>query len=158
MSADVYNITSACHECQIHQPYKKILSYHHVKPGYAWNTISIDVMGPLPVSISKAKYIIVIINSLTKWVEACAISNFYASMAAKSIIDQIIVYHGCPQFIKIDNGTNFSSGLFQKLLEYMHICSVFTAPYHPSANGMVERVNQTLANILYKISSTHASK
>ena len=40
----------------------------------------------------------------------------------------------------------------------MHICGVFTAPYHPSANGTVKRVNQTLANILCKISNTHVSK
>ena len=40
----------------------------------------------------------------------------------------------------------------------MHICGVFTAPYHPSANGTVERVNQTLANILWKISNSHISK
>ena len=63
-----------------------------------------------------------------------------------------------PPDYKIDNGTNFSSGLFQKLLEYMHICSVFAAPYHPSANGTIKRVNQTLANILNKISNTHVSK
>ena len=36
----------------------------------------------------------------------------------------------------------------------MHICGVFTAPYHPSANGTVKRVNQTLANILCKVSNT----
>ena len=35
MSANVYDITSACHECQIHRPYKKNSSYHCVKPGYA---------------------------------------------------------------------------------------------------------------------------
>ena len=158
MKADIYDTASACHECQLHRPYKKILCYNHVKPGYAWNAVSIDVVGPLPVSIGKAKCIIVAIDGLTKWVKACAISNLYASTAAKFIIDQIIVFHGCPQFIKIVNGTNFSSGLFQKLLEYMHIHGVFTAPYHPSANGTVKRVNQTLANILCKISNTHVSK
>ena len=57
-----------------------------------------------------------------------------------------------------ENGTNFSSGLSQKLLEYMHICGVFTAPYHPSAIGTVKRVNQILANIICKISKTHVSK
>ena len=90
MSANVYDITSACHECQIHRPYKKISSYHHVKPGYAWNTVSIDVVGPLPVSIGKAKYIIVAIDGLTKWVKARAISDLYASTAAKFIIYQIL--------------------------------------------------------------------
>ena len=93
-----------------------------------------------------------------KWVKACAISNLSSSTAAKFIIDQVIVRHGCPQFIKTDNGTNFASGFFQKLLEYMHIRGVFTAPYHPSANGTVECVNQTLANILRKISNSHISK
>ena len=66
MSADVYDVTSACHECQIHCPYKRNSQYHLVKPGYAWNTISIDVVGPLPLSIGKAKYIIVAIDGLTK--------------------------------------------------------------------------------------------
>ena len=87
MSTNVYDITSACHECQIHWPYNKISSYHHFRPGYVWNTVSIDVVGPLPVSISKAKYIIVAIDGLTKWVEARTISNLYASTATKFIID-----------------------------------------------------------------------
>ena len=117
------------------------------------DTISIDVVEPFPLSIGKAKYIIVAIDGLTKWVKARAISDLSSSTAAKFIIDQVILRHGCPQFIKTDNGTNFASGFFQKLLKYMHICGVFTAPYHPSANGTVERVNQTLANILRKISN-----
>ena len=98
MSANVYDITSAFHKFQIHQPYKKISSYNHFKPRYSWNNVSIDVVGPLPVSIGKSKYIIVAIDGLTKWVEARAISNLYASTAAKFIIDQIIFCHGCPQF------------------------------------------------------------
>ena len=64
MSADVYDVTSACHECQIHIPYKHISQYYLVKPGYAWSTISIYVVGPLPLSIGRAKYIIVAIDSL----------------------------------------------------------------------------------------------
>ena len=79
-------------------------------------------------------------------------------MAAKFIIDQIIVCHRHPQFIKTDNGTNFSLGLFQKLLDYIHICRVFTAPYHPSANGTVMFVNQIPAYILHKILYTYVSK
>ena len=86
MSADVYDVTSACHECQIHCPYKRISQYHLVKPGYAWNTISIDVVGRLPLSIGKAKYIIVAIDGLTKWVKACAISKLSSSTVAKIIL------------------------------------------------------------------------
>ena len=66
MSAYVYDIISFCHKCQIHWPYKKISGYHLVRPGYAWNTVSIDVVELLPVSIVKAKYIIVAIDSITK--------------------------------------------------------------------------------------------
>ena len=113
MSAEVYDVTSACHEHQIHRPYKRRSQYNLVKPGYAWNTISIDVVGPLPLSIGKAKYIIVAIDGLTKWVEARAISNLSSSTAAKFIIDQVIVRHGCPHFIKTDNNTKIASGSFK---------------------------------------------
>ena len=77
-------------------PIRKSQAIITLNSGYAWNTVSIDVVGPLPVSIGKAKYIIVAIDGLTKWVEACTTSNIYDSTVTKSIINQIIVCHGCP--------------------------------------------------------------
>ena len=46
---------------------------------YAWNTVSIDVVGPFPVIIGKAKYIIFAIDGLIEWDKAHIISSVYAS-------------------------------------------------------------------------------
>ena len=101
------------------------ISISSVKPGFAWSTIRIDVVGLLPLSIGRAKYIIFAIEGVTKWVEACAISNLSSFTAAKFIIDQVIVRHGCPQFIKTDNGIYFSSGLFYNSIVYAHLWCLY---------------------------------
>lgn len=40
----------------------------------------------------------------------------------------------------------------------MSIRGVFSTPYHPESNGMVERVNSTLERILRKITIEHPNK
>lgn len=94
---------------------------------------------------------------MTKWIVCKAISDLLAVTTARFVVDNIIVRHGCPQFIKTDNGTNFSSNVFAKMLELLKIRGVFTTPYHPQANGTVERVNQTIANILQKTADQNIS-
>ena len=97
MSANVYDITSACHEYQIHWTYKKISSYHHVKRGYACNNVSIDVVGPLPVSIGKAKYIIVAIDGLTKWVEAALLVTFMLLRPQNLLLTKLLFVTDAPR-------------------------------------------------------------
>ena len=43
-------------------------------------------------------------------------------------------------------GRNFESNLFASVCKLLHVQKYRTTPYHPSANGQVERYNRTLMN------------
>ena len=76
-----------------------------------------------------------------------------AATTAKLIFQQVICRHECPQVILMNNGTNFAGSVLPKLNSLMCIKSALTTPYHPIANGMVERVNGALVDILRKLTT-----
>ena len=100
MSANVYDITSACHEYQIHWPYKKISSYHHVKPGYAWNTVSIEVVGPLPVSIGKAKYTLLQLMALPSGWKPALLATFMLLRPQNLLMTNLLFVTDAPSLLK----------------------------------------------------------
>ena len=158
MTSDVAEVLAACHDCNVEKP--KISRYQHklVRPGFAFHTVAIDVVGPLPASKSKNRFIIVAIDQLTKWVEAKAIPNQSALTTAMFILEQIVYRHGCPQMLLTDNGSNFTSHMIPRLNQLMGIRGTLSTPYHPQTNGMVERTNGSLVQILRKLSHQHETE
>lgn len=56
--------------------------------------------------------------------------------------------YGFPKRIHSDQGANFESLLIRELLEMAGIQKSHTTPYHPMGNGVVERYNRTLGNMI----------
>ena len=50
--------------------------------------------------------------------------------------------------IQSDQGSNFTSNMFQKTLKGLHVQQQFSSAYHPQSQGCVERFHQTLKNTL----------
>ncbi|XP_028253710.1 uncharacterized protein LOC114429061 [Parambassis ranga] len=62
---------------------------------------------------------------------------------------------GIPKEVLTDCGTNFTSKLLQQVYQLLGVKGIKTTPYHPQTDGLVERYNQTLKNMLRKfVSST----
>ena len=57
---------------------------------------------------------------------------------------------GLPSVITTDQGREFRNKLNSELMKAFGIDHRLTTPYHPQANGLVERYNQTLCNTLAK--------
>ena len=51
----------------------------------------------------------------------------------------IISKHGCPEGVISDSGSQLKSNAFSKLCECFHIKKIESSPYHPQANGKVEK-------------------
>jgi transposase InsO family protein len=117
--------------------------------------IGIDVMGPLPVTTTSKRYIILAVDFFTKYTEGVAVEEADAQTVVKFLHSDIICRHGVPKEITSDRGTEFLNKLVEELERTYHIKHIKTTSYHPQGNGQTERTNQTVKNILSKICKEH---
>ena len=113
--------------------------------GSPMERIAIDVLGPLPVTGAGNKYILIVADYFTKWVEAFPMANQEAST-----VREVVCRFGVPLLIHSDQGRNFESVLFAEMCRLLGIKKTRTTPYHPQSDGMVERFNRTLEAQLSK--------
>ena len=116
--------------------------------GYALERVHIDIMGPLVETQKGNKYILVIVDQFTKWVEAFPLKNQLAETVAGVVVREFVARFGCPLEIHTDQGRNFESELFKEMCELLEIGKTRTTSYRPSANGQVERYNRSITQII----------
>ena len=63
---------------------------------------------------------------------------------------KVFAHVGIPREILSDQGSNFQSKLIQELYRLLHVEAIRTSPYHPQTDGLVERFNKTLKDMLRK--------
>ena len=117
--------------------------------------IAIDCMGPLPESDRGNKHILVVGDHFTKWMEAYAMPNQEAKTVARILSEEFICRYGVPRIILSDQGRNFESTLFEELCELFDVDKVRTTALHPQTNGMIERQNKVIQNMLSMFVSTN---
>jgi hypothetical protein len=121
----------------------------------AWEVVGTDIMGPLPKTKNGHRYIITFTDHMTKWVEAIPLKETSAETIAEVYVKQIICRHGTPLQLLSDRGTNFMSKVLAKVNETLQVKHKRTSPYHPRTNGLTERFNKTLADMLTMYTSSH---
>ena len=118
--------------------------------GSPMERIAIDVLGPLPITEAGNKYILIIADYFTKWVEAFPMPNQEACTIAELLVKEVVCRFGVPLLVHSDQGRNFESALFAEMCRLLGISKTRTTPYHPQSDGMVERFNRTLEAQLSK--------
>ena len=110
--------------------------------------IALDIVGPLPKTSCRNRYILVITGYITRWAEAVSLPNQEASTVAQALMKEWICRYGAPDSIHTDQWRNFESCLFSELCSLLDIHKTRTTPYHPQLDGLVERLNPTLRQLL----------
>ena len=103
-------------------------------------------------SLEKSKggeeHILMITDHFTRYAQGFPTRNQLVKTTARVLSDQFIVHYGFPALIHSDQGRNFESAVIKELCSIAGVQKSRTTPYHPMGNGMVERFNQTLLNML----------
>jgi len=118
------------------------------KVGFPMDRVSTDILGPFPCSDSNNKYILVIMDNFTKYVEAYAIPDQKAETVADKLVFEFFCRYGLPLDIHSDQGANYQSALFRQVCHLLEINQTRCTPYRACSNGMVERFNQSLLNMI----------
>nr|AHN53418.1 pol polyprotein [Nuttalliella namaqua] len=127
-------------------------------PRQPFERVGIDLFGPLPKSRSGNCWVIVVIDHLTRYVITGPLPSSTAADVAQFFIHQVLLRHGAPRVMISDRGRQFLSELLKEVLAACSVTHRFTSPYHPQTNGLTERFNHTLADMLsFYISSEHTN-
>ncbi|XP_055603905.1 protein NYNRIN-like [Uranotaenia lowii] len=102
-----------------------------------------DLVGPLPPSEGNM-YCLTIIDKFTRWPEIFPLPIMTAITVARAFINGWIARFGVPTHVTTDCGRQFESELFNTLTKLLGITHLRTTPYHPQANGQIERTHRQL--------------
>ena len=86
-----------------------------VRVGAPFERIAVDLMGPLNETERRNRYILVVQDYFSKWVEAYPVPNEQATTVAEKIVSEWVCRYGAPQCLHSDQGTNFESAVFQSV-------------------------------------------
>ena len=149
MRKDIFNYVAACQKCQQFKynniPMATPMQIHEVLE--PWYTIGIDIMGSFPTTSRQKRFLLVIVDYFTRWIELFPMRMTTSIDIVQILINEVFSRYGFPKYILSDNGPQFVSDIFNDFCYSFGIEQKFTANYHPQCN-MSERVNRTLKPVI----------
>ena len=138
--------------CQTCEPCQRTKRYVHPRKaelqplpiGDVFSRVHMDLLGPLPASEQKYRYIFLVCDSFSKWCEAYPLYTMEAKEVAWKLYDEWICRFGCMNSILTDRGSNFMSALMKELCSIFKISKISTSSYHAATNSAAEKMNSVI--------------
>lgn len=143
MSEDARRFTRNCDSCGANTVWRNrrhgLLKPLPI-PERKWREISIDFIEKLPES-SGCTNAMVIVDRLSKGVIVEPCEKIDAETVARKLIKVFIGYHGIPDAITSDRGTQFVNDMWECFCRLLKIRRRLSTAYHPQTDGQTERMN-----------------
>ncbi|CAK1589903.1 unnamed protein product [Parnassius mnemosyne] len=124
-------------------------------PAQRFEVIAVDLFGLLPKGPQGERWILIVVDTASKWFELFALSEATAETCAKTLVGQIFMRYGLPRRMISENGVQFVADVMQKALLVLGVKQNLVPLYHPEANP-VERKNRDLkAHLAILVEGNH---
>ena len=142
-------VCNTCLICQQKAGKPKKNTYHLEVPrqGFPFQTLNLDFVGPLPRSTNGNIFLLTVMDSFTRWLEAIPLKRATGSAVVRALTTKIFPRFGWPTYVKVDRGSHFLNEEVRDLARRAGFRLLTSPAYHPSSN-MIERSHRTLKNIL----------
>ncbi|GFX79583.1 retrovirus-related Pol polyprotein from transposon 412 [Trichonephila clavipes] len=154
LRADVKKFCESCKECQLTRSVRikdRSPITPVARPELPFQVVNMDLIGPIDPPSSKGhKYILCLVDQHTRWGEAVPLTSLSAKVTCEALLS-IFSRTGIPNVVTSDNGTNFAAELTKEFEKRIGSSPRFSTPGYPQSNGLVERFNRTLKNMLHNV-------
>ena len=147
MAGDVERHCQECNTCQkTKAPMPQRSPLINTPIGRPWEMVAVDIL-EVPTSRNNNRYLLVVQDYFTKWPVAIPLRDQTASRISTELVKLFSTY-GQPDLLHSDQGRNFESTILSQVLEAFGVEKTRTTAYHPQGDGMVERLNRSLLQLL----------
>ena len=119
-----------------------------LRAGAPGDCLATDYLGPLPVTERGNRYILLLTDHFTKYVEIIAVPYMTAEVCAAKILNEYVSRWGCPLSIHSDQGRTYESKVFKEMCRMLEVRKTRTSVRNPKGNGQSERFNRTLIKMI----------
>lgn len=160
LARSVRRYVAACEECQRRKT-PSTLPAGRLQPldisTEPFFRVGLDLLGPFPLSSAGNRWIAVATDYATRYAITRALPTSCATDVADFLLHDVILQHGAPRQLLTDRGRTFLSKVIADILRSCATRHKLTTSYHPQTNGLTERLNRTLTDMLAKyVSSDHS--
>jgi hypothetical protein len=113
-----------------------------------WSQVAMDFAGPYPESSNGRKYVLVMIDQFSKYVEIVATERNDAATVLSAFNERIICRHGCPERLLTDNHRQFKNLALDAVCHAFGCFKSYCSKYYPQGDGHVERFMRNMNDTL----------
>ena len=151
---DIQDFCKKCKKCVAFNNHRRDVQPQQPIPVITepWKKLAMDIVGPLTRTTTGYHYILTVIDTATRYPVAIPLKRVDTQTTCDALLS-IFADFGTPEEVVHDNGGNFTAELMQQVMKTLGVHRIVTSPYHPEANGIIERFNGTLKKTLKKAGS-----
>jgi hypothetical protein len=118
-----------------------------------FDVVCIDLVGPFPLTQDKKTMLLTMIDPVSRRAVAIPIPSGTSKHIIQALCTHWLDEFGVPKLIISDNANNISGGMLKVICREIGMKRRCVLPYSPWANGINERCNGTLVNMISKFIS-----
>ena len=139
-----------CVSCQLNKPDNRLEKglMQPIASHEPFEIVGLDIFGPITRSRKGNKYIILLVDLFSKWLETKAVKNIRSITISKWFTDEVLTRHGAINRVITDNARNFCSKFMEDVFKLTASHHVKSTPYSPTTNGNVEKMCDVVKTML----------